>query len=337
MLKQLVVLFMMVSLGYTSQIQAQSISQQLKSQFDAVEFIETDNQQLAKDIMWRVQGPDTLPEWIFNAHNHKNLTLGVSIPSNDTLQSRNQAIANAVLAHLLKNGINVFSLTEMYTFSEDNENKTVIEELKKGGTKKLFNYNVVKEYKSKFGEYFCLVEVKENKSNGKNKIVCQIESYTKYTSYNNADHTNEEGFYKLDIELFGLPGLERYSTNIYRSNNNIEPKTSINSIEVDHSKIFCTYQKRGEIAEKEHITYTKLNKGFWYPYITSQLMQIFYQDSSEQVHVSTIVENYKNQMREITRFNSMHIIKIDPSIVGISSDNNLKVETKAHKEKINLQ
>ena len=100
MLKQLVVLFLIVCLGYTSQIQAQSISQQLKRQFDAVEFIETDNQQLAKEIMWRVQGPDTLPEWIFNAHNHKNLTLGISIPSNDTVQSRSQAIANAVFAHL---------------------------------------------------------------------------------------------------------------------------------------------------------------------------------------------------------------------------------------------
>ena len=65
-------------------------------------------------------------------------------------------------------------------------------------------------------------------------------------------------------------------------------------------------------------------------------MQIFYQDCSEQVQVSTIVENYKNQMREITRFNSMHIIKIDPSFIGISSDNNLKVETKTFKEKINL-
>ena len=78
------------------------------------------SQNFAETLQWRIQGVDTLPAWVVSCR-YPGIELGVSDVGLDRALAQDQAVAHALLCHLLHSGLDGQCVEETFSSSTSEE------------------------------------------------------------------------------------------------------------------------------------------------------------------------------------------------------------------------
>ena len=278
------------------------------------------SQNFAETLQWRIQGVDTLPAWVVSCR-YPGIELGVSDVGLDRALAQDQAVAHALLCHLLHSGLEGQCVEETFSSSTSEEElRSEVRRLVKAVINYRFDYKVLNEYVSNFGEVFREVEISPD-PDGK----CLVKGVMElFYSYKFTGIERWSGYYQLALRVVGLDSLSEMSMKMHRLQRQSEYHSQVNGISTDKDLLYCTYADCGDSLGVEHYPMRRLVKGFWPSYILSHFDCLFFEDSDNST-IKSVTENYNGSMKNIDRNISEKLrIEIDTEIRGIV-DNYLNV------------
>ncbi len=285
-------------------------------------------QDLAETLQWRVQGVDMLPAWAVSCR-YPGIELGVSDAGLDHTLAQDQAVVHALLCHLLHSGLDARCVEESFSSSTSEDVlHSEVRRLVKAVINYRFDYKVLNEYVSNFGEVFREVGISQN-PDGK----CLVKGVMElFYSYKFAGADRWSGYYQLALRVEGLDSLSEMSMKMHRLQRQSEYRFLVNGISTDKDLLYCTYADCGDSLVFEHYPMRRLVKGFWPSYILPHFDCLFFEDSDNST-IKSVTENYNGSMKNIDRHISEKLhIKVDTEIRGID-DNYLNVQCRLQQEK----
>lgn len=286
------------------------------------------SQDFAETLQWRIQGVDTLPSWVIS-YDRSGVELGVSDAGLNIALAQDQAVAHALLCHLLHSGLDTQCVEETFSSSTSGEDfRSEVRRLVKAVINYRFDYKVLNEYVSNFGEVFREVEISPD-PDGKCLVKGVMELFYSY-KFTGTDRWS--GYYQLALRVDGLDSLSEMSMKMHRLQRQSEYHSQVNGISTDKDLLYCTYADCGDSLVFEHYPMRRLVKGFWPSYILSHFDCLFFEDS-DNATIKSVTENYNGSMKNIDRNISEKLrIKVDTEIRGIA-DNYLHVQCRLQQEK----